>query len=240
MESCTLDTFFDGGLRVRQQRTGFRFSQDAVLLAAFVRPRRGERLLELGAGCGIVSLILAYRHADISVRGVEIQAPLAELARRNVAENGMRGRIEVVTGDMKTVSADALGGPADQVVCNPPYRKVTSGRVSPEPGRAVAQHEIRVTLVEMLAAARRLLKPRGRFTAIYPAERSAELIAEMASLAIAVKRLRWVHSRTGSQAGRMLVEGVLGGRPGVTVEAPLVIRDESGAYTREAAALFAP
>jgi len=205
-----------------------------------MQPRPGEKILELGTGCGIVSLILAYRHPDITIYGVEIQKEIADLAAFNVADNQMAGRIFILTQDMRTLSIASVAGPPDWVVSNPPYRKIKSGRISPDRQKAVAQHEIRVTLGEVVAVARRMLKMSGKFVTVYPAERLSDLIAEMRSAGIEAKRLRMIHPKRGANANRVLVEGVRGGQPGVTVDPPLVICRDDGTYTKEASAMFQP
>ena len=102
MNAYTTDTFFDGKIRINQNRTGYRFSIDAVLLAHFADPRSGDKVLDLGTGCGIIPLILAYRQPQISIYGVEVQTALAKLAVTNVEENQLEDRITVLCTDMKS------------------------------------------------------------------------------------------------------------------------------------------
>jgi tRNA1Val (adenine37-N6)-methyltransferase len=239
-EPFSTDTILNGRLRVRQQRRGYRFSIDALLLADFARPHPGDTVLDLGTGCGIISMILAYRHPRIRVRGVEIQPELAELAVANIDENGMTGRVAVLQADMREITADRLSGPADVVVSNPPYRRPCSGKVNPDGQRALARHEIAITLAELLQASGRLLKNGGRFVTVYPAERLAELMRRMLAERIEPKRVRTVHSRRASDAKLVLVEGLKHGRPGVTVHAPLVLYDDEGEYTSEVKRMLAP
>ena len=106
---------------------GYRFSIDAVLLAYFADPRPGDKVLDLGTGCGIIPLILAYRQPNIAIYGVEVQTKLAELAVSNVRENQLEGRITVFCTDMKLLRPAMTAGPVDLVVCNPPFRRRGSG-----------------------------------------------------------------------------------------------------------------
>lgn len=229
----TTDTFFDGRLRVAQHQRGYRFSIDAVLLADFARPHPGDTVLDLGTGCGIIPMILAYRHPRIRIKGVEIQPELAELATANIDANGMAGRVEVVRGDIREIAVDPVCGPVDIVVSNPPYRRPCSGKINPDRQRALARHEIVITLPELLQAAGRLLKNGGRFVTVYPAERMAELVRRMHQEGIEPKRVRTIHSDRVSDAKLILVEGRKHGRPGVIVQAPLILYDDSGAYGPE-------
>lgn len=240
MESLTTDTFFNGRIRIKQHRNGYRFSIDAILLAALVKPHPGEKVLDLGTGCGIIPLILAFRYPKIMVYGVEIQEDLAKVAKWNVKENGMEDRITIHCADMTTLKHHMVSGPMDVVVCNPPYRKADSGRINPNPQRAVARHEISATLEVVVDTARNMLQSSGRFMVIYPAERMMELISHMRSARIEPKFLRMVHSRREDKAKLIIVEGKKGGLPGVSVGPPLVIYDQNGAYTREVEKMFNP
>jgi tRNA1Val (adenine37-N6)-methyltransferase len=129
--NITADTFFDGRIKVAQDRQGYRFSIDALLLAHQVKPRKGDRrVVDFGAGCGILPLLLAYRHTDLNIGGVEIQPALVQLARKNVRANGLAHRIQIIEADLQTVNPQTLGYTADLIVSNPPFRKATSGRIN--------------------------------------------------------------------------------------------------------------
>ncbi|MBU4000921.1 MAG: tRNA1(Val) (adenine(37)-N6)-methyltransferase [Proteobacteria bacterium] len=232
-EDCTLDPFFHGKLMVKQYRTGYRFSIDSVLLAGFIEPNGGLRAADLGAGCGIISLLLAHTHPDMKIYAVEIQKELVGIAVGNVQKNNMELRIEMVQEDIKTLNLKKLGGPVDLVVCNPPYRKVESGKINHNHQKAAARHEIHATLEDFIKASRRVLKVSGRLFMIYPAERSVDLICGMRESGLEPKRIQWVHSRLNSPAKLIMVEAIKGGGPEVRVQKPLAIYGEDGSYTPE-------
>ena len=238
MNSLTIDTFFNGRLEVKQHRHGYRFSIDAVLLANHARPRSGDKVLDLGTGCGIIPLILSYRYPDIMLYGVEIQEELARLASSNIEENDMGHRVSIFCEDIKVLTPEKISGHVQLVVSNPPYRKAKSGRINPEKQRATARHEIQATLYDIVEAASRLLQISGRFLTIYPAERITDLLAQMRSSQIEPKRLRIIHSHSSAEAKLILVEGAKGGRPGVKVAPPLTIYNEDGSYTDEVTRMF--
>jgi tRNA1(Val) A37 N6-methylase TrmN6 len=240
IEALTGDTFFDGRLRVAQRLRGYRFSIDAVLLAHFVQPRPEQTVIDLGTGCGIIPLILVFRHPRIRVWGIEIQPELAGLAADNIRANHMAENICILQADMRTITPEVSDGAVDVVCSNPPYHRGRSGRLNPDGQRAVARHEIAITLPALLQASRRVLKTGGRFVTIYPVERTAELIGHMRSMHLEPKRLRPVHSTGQTDARRVLVEGRAGGRPGLTIAPPLIVYGQDGAYSEEVQRMLRP
>ncbi len=240
MNDLTTDTFFNGRIQIKQNRYGYRFSIDAVLLAYYARPRPGDKVLDLGTGCGIIPLILAYRNPKIQIHGIEVQEELAALAALNVKENCMDGCITIQCRDMKALQQGMISGPVDLVVSNPPYRKPESGRINPDLQRAVARHEIKVSLYDVVETARRMLRISGRFVTIYLAERMTDILTQMRSSDIEPKFLRMIHSGRNTEAKLILVEGVKGGRPGTKIGPPLIIYREDGSYTDEVEKMFQP
>ena len=240
MPSYTTDTFFDGKIRVMQNRRGYRFSIDAVLLAYHAAPRAQEKILDLGTGCGIIPLILAYRQPQIEIYGVEVQAELAELAVSNVRENQLEGRITVFCTDMKLLRPAMTAGPVDLVVCNPPFRRRGSGRINPDAQRAVARHEIKANLGDIIQTSHRMLRTAGRLVLIYTAERMTDILSRMRTDGIEPKFIRMIHSRQDTEAALILIEGVKGGRPDLKIAPPLIIYDKKNDYTDEVGSMFRP
>lgn len=237
----SFDTFLDGGLKVCQSRHGYRFSVDAAILAFHAIPDKpDERILDLGTGCGIMPLVTALRYPDVHITGVEIQAELAALARNNVEENGFLSRITIVEGDFLRLRSNDIGPPVDMVITNPPYRRPHSGRVSPQNQRAVARHEIAVSLDGLIKTMRRFLSDGGRGWIIYPVDRLAELMAGMQAYRLEPKFLKMIHPRIGLDAKRCLLKVVKGGRPGLIAGPPLVIYNADGGYSDDMRAMLRP
>jgi tRNA1Val (adenine37-N6)-methyltransferase len=234
----TLDTLFEGRLKILQKKSGYRFSIDALLLAHFAEPRPMDRIIDLGTGCGIIPLILTFRRKAEKIVGVEIQPSLADLARRNAALNRLSSRIKVWEKDLRSLEGKSWKENFDLVLSNPPYRKVGAGRVNPHLEKALARHEFKATLQDVLRAAQYLLKEKGRFTMIYPASRAAELIQEMRQFHLEPKRLRFVHPHLKEEARLTMVEGFKEGRAQLRVLPPLFLYDSMGNYTPEAQELF--
>jgi len=240
MTTVTADAFFNGRITIKQHRRGYRFSIDAVILAAHAGMHAGEAAVDLGTGCGVIPLILAYRNPDIRICGIEVQKELAEIARRNVSDNAMADRIVILRQDLKLLTAGMVDGPVDLVVSNPPYRRPHSGRLNPDRQKAVARHEIKAALADVVDSARRILKTSGRFVTIYPAERLTDIVCQMRISRVEPKKIRTIHSNRHSGARLVLVEGVKDVNPGVKILPPLYIYTRPGAYSKEVKKMFQP
>lgn len=235
----TLDELIRGRIRLWQPRAGYRVSVDSVLLAHFVGAPPFGRVVDLGAGVGVIGLALSARDPSAKVVLAELQPRSAELARRNVIENGCQGRVEVVNVDLadERASRSALPGASfDRVVSSPPYFLLSAGPPVPDESEAIARHEIRLDLPRLARAARRLLVPGGRAYIVFPSERLPALMQSLESEGLRPIRLRPVYPRMGPgiAANRVLVEAQKGGRAGLVLEEPLYVRDATGAYTDEA------
>ena len=220
------------GRHIIQNRQEFCFSMDAVLLAHFPQPRRGQRVLDLGTGAGVVPLLIAdeWTHVD----GIEINPVLADLARRNAALNRLESRIRILEGDYRELDAHVSRGAFDLVTANPPYRPVGSGKPSPASGRAQARHEITATLEDTVMAAAYALHRHGRFAMVHLPERLGEVMVVLHRHGLEAKRLRMVHPRREAPASLMLVEALSGGAAGgLKVLPPLEVRKADGNYTEE-------
>ena len=215
----TVDTFLNGRLQIIQSQKGYRFSVDALLLADFVITGDEDIVVDLGAGCGIISLFLAVQKEPGFIVGLELQDELVSQARRNVALNRLEEKIAIIQGDLRHLPLST--GFADIVVCNPPYRTAQSGRINPDVGKAIARHEIAVSLDAVLAASKALLKRKGRLALIYPANRMAEIFTKMRRARLEPKRLQLVFPDSASEAKIALIEGRLQARPGVKVLPPI-------------------
>jgi tRNA1(Val) A37 N6-methylase TrmN6 len=235
------DSLFFGKLTCLQHRHGYRFSVDAVLLAHFIAPAAGDRILDLGAGCGVVSLLLGYRNPFISLCALELQPALAELCRRNALRNSLADRLQVKEGDLRSIDTLPAAGSFDWVVANPPYRKNETGRRNLDQEQAIARHEIKADLGAVVRAAAYTLKTRGRSAFVYPAARAAALINELINHGLAPKRLRVVHSYPGESARLVLVEAVKAGGEELAILPPLYIYEAAGGcYSKEMAKMYEP
>lgn len=227
----TLDGIRD--VKVYQNKGGYRFSVDALLLSSFVNVKHVENIADLGTGSGIIGLLLARKYFHAKVLLVELQKSLYTLAEKNIALNGMEDRVKVVLADIKDMKNTAPPLTEDLVVSNPPFRKPTTGRLSPREEKAVARHELRLKFADLAETASYLLKARGRFCMIYHPERLPEVIDTLRRNRLEPKRVRFVHNDINAASKMVLIEAVKDGRAGIKVEKPLFMYNEKGGYTDE-------
>lgn len=234
----TADKILGGRFKVLQKKRGYRFSLDALLLAHFVGLGPKGQILDVGTGSGIVALILSHLRPGSRIVGLEIQPELAEMAKRTLSLNGVTDGVTILEGDARRIDHYFPARSFDRVVFNPPYRRLSSGRINPDSQKAQARHEILGSLDDFLQAASFALKPGGRVDVVYPVRRMAELISRMREKCLEPKRCRIVHSSAGSRGEFILAEGVAGGREEMTMEPPLFIYEPDGRYTEAMSNLF--
>ncbi len=229
----TLDFLRD--VRIYQHIDGYRVSVDALLLYSFVRLKRIESIADIGAGSGIIGLLLAKRYGNAKVLLIEIQEGLARLASENIRLNGLEDRVCLIHGDITEVSGRAeMAGAFDAVVSNPPFRRLKTGLVSTTDERALARHEGALTLSQLLRSASLMLKHHGRLFIVHLPERLPEILLKMRQNSLEVKVLRFVHSYAHSNAKMVLIEAVKGAKPGgVKVINPLIIYNAPNTYSQE-------
>lgn len=229
----TLDTFYHGRIRVLQKQKGYRFSVDAPLLADFVRTRSGDETLDLGTGSGVISLLLSVKPFR-RVTALEIQAGLADLARRNIELNGLGGRIEVVQADLRKYEP---GRRFDLIFSNPPYIPKATGFLSRSAEKSAAKHELHGDIADILKKTAEWLEPDGRACFIYPEKRRVDFARAADRHGFRIFRFRQVLPRQGEPPNLFLAE--LGfGVVEPNVMPPLILFGPDGKYTEDAEAIF--
>lgn len=219
--------------RIIQDPDRFCFGMDAVLLSGFARAKEGERVIDLGTGTGIIPILMEAKTCAMHLTGLEIQPDSADMARRSVKLNGLEGKIEIVTGDIK--EAVSLFGAAsfDVVTCNPPYMTEHHGLTNPGAPKAIARHEILCTLEDVISQGSRLLKPGGNFYIVHRPFRLADIIVLLRQYKLEPKRMKLVYPFVDKDPNMVLIEANRGGRPRMTVEKPLIVYKEPGVYADE-------
>lgn len=237
MPELRIDDLMINGLKLTQDKELFCFGTDAVLLANFASPKKGASVLDIGTGNGIIPVLLTAKTDAASITGLEIQHKSASLAQKNVELNQLEDRVHIVQGDIKD---ESLFSPStfDYITCNPPYKQAGTGLQNPASPLAIARHEVACTLEDIIKAASRLLKPKGRLAMVHKPERLADLIDWMRRFRIEPKRIQTVHSSAGLPPSLLLIEGLKDGGTEIRFLPPLTIYDEQGNYTASIKELY--
>jgi len=242
--NTTTDAIFDGSLSCRQHVSGYRFSVDSVLLADFVEIKKNDTVLELGTGCGVVGLILCYRHQSVpfAVTGIECQRDLAELARINIAENGYEDTFSIIEGDLTDHRRMFQPESFSLVISNPPFFARGTGRINDDAESGKARHQNETKLEDFVSTASFCVKNRGRVFFVFPAVFSIQLIELLTRHRLTPKTVQYLYSYPESeQATLMLVEAVKNGGAGCTVRAPFYLYQyKNGPYSDRAKRLYDP
>ena len=210
------------------------FSTDTILLANFASPKKHENVIELGAGCGTISLIWCRNVPPKSIASVEIQSTAADMFKRSVEYNNLNYIIKVINGDLRKLDGLVNFGSFDMAAINPPYKIGGGGIVNPDEQKRIARHETECTLDDITAAAARLLRFGGRFCVCQRPERLTDVLMSMRSAGIEPKKLRFVQQRKSKAPKFFLAEGRRGGNPGGLVMLPtLLIENDDGSLSQE-------
>lgn len=223
-----LDNLQLGGLELIQNPSKFCFGVDAVFLSDFAKVKPGETVLDMGTGNGIIPVLLAGKTKGKHFTGLEIQAETAEMARRSVAHNHLEDRISIVTGDIKEAAERFKPAFFDVITTNPPYMLADHGLRNPDDSKAIARHEVLCTLDDILRESMRLLQDKGRFYMIHRPFRLTEILTKMHEYRIEPKRIQFIHPYIDKEPTMVLVEGMRGAKPRVTIEPPIIMYAKDG------------
>lgn len=215
-----------------------RFGTDGVLLADFAAPRRTDKTVEFGTGCGIISLIWCRNGNPARIDALELQDDAVDLVNLAIQENGLQNRLHLVQGDLKQADHYFQKGFYDLVVMNPPYKKANDGVITPTKGLAIARHELMCNLEDICASAALLLNTGGRLCMCHRPSRLSEVVCEMHRQGIEPKRLRFVQQKAETAPNLFLIEGKKGAGEGIIVEPPLIVEDENGRPTKDIIAAY--
>lgn len=225
-----------GGYRFVYDDVLFRPSTDTFLLSSMPRLKPNLRVCDLGCGTGLLGLLLLQRQSALQLTGIDLQPTAIQLAEKTAAENDLTQRMQFLCGDLRSPVLPANS--FDLVVCNPPYYPVDSGKLSQKQPLRTARSEESCTLEELCRATARLLPWSGHFCLVHKPERLTDLCCTLRACGLEPKRLRFVCKTAGSAPSLLLMDACRGGKPGLSVEAPLILQNNDGSPTAEVDAIY--
>ena len=221
MNGNILNSAFD--INFTESSDTLRLGTDALLLSAYVKESKSASAVEIGAGSGIISLLLAKRSCFSHIYAIEIQNELVKIMKENVIKNGFFDVITPISADIRAVNPEAYKG-VSVIFSNPPYMKEECGKASPSISKQIARHEVFGGIYDFCHSASRILKKGGRLYLVYRPDRLETLMSALKSNGFSPKRMTYVHSDTEHSPSSVLTEAVLGGSESLYVTPPLFLK----------------
>ena len=244
------------GFKIIQDTERFQFGIDAVLLADFAAGsvHEGDKVIDLGTGTGIIPLLLAGRWKStegafdtplrgtqapqVTFTGLEVQEASADMAAQSIALNGLEGQIQILQGDLKEADNLFPRHSFNVITCNPPYMIDEHGRSNALDAKTIARHEVLCTLEDVVAAADYLLATHGKFFMIHRPFRLPEIFSALERHNMEMKRMRLIQPFAGKEPNMVLIEARKNAKRRLTIEPPLIVRDDNGEYTVEVQGIY--
>ena len=233
-ENERIDDLEYKGLKIIQNTEGFCFGIDAVLLSDFAKEiKNNSKVLDLGTGTGILSILLSGKTNLNKIYGIEIQKQVAEMAQRSVKLNNLEDKIEIMNENIKNLANIFEKNSFDAIVTNPPYKKLNTGEKNEKENKLISRHEITASLEDFIKISFDLLKDKGTLYMVHRPERLAEIIYKLKQNKLEPKVIKLVHSNINSEPKLILIKAVKNAKEFLKIEKPLFIYDEDGNYTEE-------
>ncbi|MBQ6846240.1 MAG: tRNA1(Val) (adenine(37)-N6)-methyltransferase [Oscillospiraceae bacterium] len=233
-----IDEIGIGGFVMKQDAKFLKFGTDAMLLSEFTKIKKNDIVCDLGCGAGAISLLLAARHENIKIHGVEIVEGAACLAEENAKLNGIDNRMKIHNIDLKSVKEEFSAGSFDAVASNPPFMKNGDGLKTGREELLIARMEILCTIDDVCAAASYLLKFGGSFSLVHRPSRLSDIFLALEKYNLAPKRMRLVQDTVSAEPSLVLLEARKGGGSGMKLMPTLIIKNSDGTETDEIRAIY--
>ena len=228
-----IDDLQRNGYRIIQDPDRFCFGMDAVLLSGFASAKKGDKVLDMGTGTGIIPILMEAKTEAEHLTGLDIQPESADMALRSVKLNGLEDKISIVTGDIKEAKNLFPKASFQVITSNPPYMIGQHGLVNPHSEKAIARHEVLCTLEDVIENAAALLVPGGHFYMVHRPFRLAEIMTTLVKYRLEPKRMQLVYPYIDKEPNMVLIEAARGGKSRLQVEKPLIVYEKPGVYTSE-------
>jgi tRNA1Val (adenine37-N6)-methyltransferase len=237
-EDERLDDLQTGGLQIIQNKKGFSFGIDAVLLANSAEIKKDDEVMDLGTGTAIVPLLIAGKSDAKKIVGIEIQQDVVEMARRSIKHNHLEDRISIMQADIKEIPLTFDKGIVDVVTSNPPYFKATAGIKNKSDYKTISRHEVACSLEDLFKAAFHVLKPNGRFYLVHRPERLVDIVEVARKMRLEPKRIQFIQPKAHVRPNIMLMKFVKFGNHELKFEDPILVYDENGGYTDDIYSIY--
>ena len=222
------------GLKIIQNKNGFCFGIDAVLLSDFAKIiSKDSTIVDLGAGTGIISIQLSGKTQASKIIGIEKQKEVSDMARRSVQLNKLENVIEIMNMDLRQIDNIIEAGSIDYVVTNPPYQKKDTGILSENEEEKISRHEIKCNIADICYISAKILKNNGTIYMVHRPERLVDIIFEMRKFNLEPKKIRFVQPSINKKPNLVLISGTKNAKPFLNIQEPIIVYNKDGSYTEQ-------
>ena len=234
LENERIDDLEYKGLKIIQNKNGFCFGIDSVLLSDFAKNiKKNAKVIDIGTGTGIISILLSKKANLSKIYGIEIQDEVADMAKRSVYLNNLNDKIEIINTNIKDIFNILNPNEFDVIVTNPPYMKMNTGAINEEKKKLISRHEVECTLEDIIRISYKLLKSNGEFYMVHRAERIVDILFYLRQYKIEPKILRFIQPNLNKEPNLVLIKAVKNAGYQLNVKKPLIVYNEDGKYTDE-------
>ena len=233
-ENERIDDLQYKGLKIIQNINGFCFGIDSVLLSDFAKEIKPKsKVLDLGTGTGIISILLCGKTELQEIIGVEIQKDVAEMAEKSIRLNKLENRIKILNEDIKEICKKFTANSFDAIVTNPPYKKENTGLISKDRSQLISRHEIMCNIEDIAKVSSNLLNSNCSIYMVHRPDRLIDIIESFRKYKLEPKKIRFIYPKTNKEPNLVLIKATKNGKQFLKVEKPLIIYNNDGTYTDE-------
>lgn len=226
-------------LKIIQNKNGFCFGMDSVLLSDFAKEiTNNSKVIDLGTGTGILPILLSAKTKDTKFVGIEIQQEVAEMANRSVYLNNLQDRIEIINDNIKNLKNKYNTCTFDAVISNPPYKKEGTGKINLQESKIISRHEITANLEDFIEISKYLLKDKGSLYLVHRPERLVDILYILRKYKLEPKKMKIISSHINDEPNLVLIKAVKNAKPFLKIEKPLYIYENDGTYTKQVLKIY--
>lgn len=234
LENERIDDLEYKGLKIIQNKDGFCFGIDSILLSDFASEiKRNSKVIDLGTGTGIIGILLCAKTKLKKIIGVEVQKEVYDMAKRSIELNNLQDKFEIINENIKNLENTLEIGTFDAVVTNPPYKKVGTGIRNENEKKLVSRHEITANLEDFIKISSKLLKDKGNLYMVHRPDRLVDIIELLRKYKLEPKKIRFIEPSVGKTANLLLIKATKNAKPFLKIEKTLYVYKENGEYTDE-------
>lgn len=238
-ENEIIDDLEFKGLKIIQNKNGFKFGMDSVLLSDFAKTiKNNSVVLDIGTGTGIISILLSKKTGAKEIIGIEVQEDVSDMAKRSIELNNLQNKINIINDNINNIEKYFKINLFDSIVTNPPYQKNNTGLKSETEEQLISRHEVLCSLENIIEKSFKMLKDHGEFYMVHRPERLVDIMYLMRKYKIEPKELRFVYPKFGEKSNLILIKGIKNANEFLKIHKPLIIYDEDGNYTAEVLKIY--